>query len=65
MKKAIAIIIIGLLLSCNAYAEEIILDCKGVSATFDGKADVNDFDRTIIIDLNKKTWYANIWCYND
>ena len=56
MKKLLGILVLGLLLSGNAYAEEIILDCKGVSATFDGKADVNDFDRTIIIDLNKKTW---------
>ena len=48
--------VLGLLLSGNAYAEEIILDCKGESVTVDGKSKVNDFDQTIIIDLNKKTW---------
>ena len=56
MKKLLGILVLGLLLSGNAYAEEIILDCKGESVTVDGKSKVNDFDRTIIIDLNKKTW---------
>ena len=57
MKKLLGIVVLGLLLNgCGDSAEKIVLDCKGVSATFDGKADVNDFDRTIIIDLNKKTW---------
>ena len=56
MKKLLMILVLGLLLSSNAYAEEIVLDCKGKHVTVDGKAKVNDFDRTIIIDLNKKTW---------
>ena len=56
MKKLLGIIVLGLLLSGNGYAEEIVLDCKGISASVDGKVEDDDFDRTIIIDLNKKTW---------
>ena len=56
MKKLLSIIVLGLLLGGNAYAEEIVLDCKGIRASVDGKVEDNDFDRTIIIDLNKKTW---------
>ena len=48
--------ILGLLFGGNAYAEEIILNCKGESLTSEGKAEDNDFDQIIIIDLNKKTW---------
>ena len=38
MKKLLGILVLGLLLSGNAYAEEIILDCKGESVTVDGKS---------------------------
>ena len=57
MKKLLTIMVLGLLLSgCGDSGEKIVLDCKGVSKSVDGKGSVNNFDHTIIIDLNKKTW---------
>ena len=57
MKKLLTIMVLGLLLSgCGDSGEKIVLDCKGVSKSVDGKGSVNNFDQTIIIDLNKKTW---------
>ena len=56
MKKLLGIIVLGLLLSGNAYADEIILDCKGEHVTVDGKAESNDFGQIIIINSDKKTW---------
>ena len=57
MKKLLGILVLSLLLNgCGDSAEKIVLDCKGIHKTVDGIAGDNDFDRTIIIDLNKKTW---------
>jgi len=56
MKKLLGIIILGLLLSVNAYAEEIVLECKSYHNSFDGKIDNDYYSETIVLDLNKKHW---------
>ena len=55
MKKLLGIVVLGLMLSGNAYAEEIVLDCKGISASVDGKveAPAEKRSRTIVSHIQR------------
>ena len=56
MKKLLGIVVLGLLLSGNAYAEEIVLNCKVKFVSYDGKVLDEDFSETIILNIKKKQW---------
>ena len=55
MKKLLGIVVLGLLLSGNAYAEEIVLNCKVKFVSYNGKVLDEDFSETIILNIKKKT----------
>ena len=61
MKKILVILILGMLLSGNAYSEQIIISCKSAKYKY-----VNDGSNILVYSTNKKRdkgiWHR--WPYN-
>ena len=56
MKKLLGIVVLGLLLSGNAYAKEIVLNCRANFVSFDGEVKKTSFTETIILNIKKEEW---------
>ena len=57
MKKLFStILVLSLLLSGNAHAKEIVLNCKVKFVSFDGKVFNESYSETIILNIKKKEW---------
>ena len=48
--------VLSLLLSGNAHAKEIVLNCKVKFVSFDGKVFNESYSETIILNIKKKEW---------
>ena len=56
MKKFLAILVL-VLMWCNVgFAEKIILDCKGTYDYFGGEKSINNFNRKIEVDTEKRNY---------
>ena len=61
MRKLLSIIVLGLLLSGNAYANEVVLDCKEDFVSWDGEVRDGNYTETII--LNLKSFSFNLFSH--